>query len=112
MENRPGKRALAPAIAKNEESKEKERNTAMNINDTMNKRNFSCDQIDTFDSDPVIGERCHIRVWRGCQWAELVTSKVVDWCEGYPNALGEIRIVTENTVYSGIHGHVFANAYA
>lgn len=65
------------------------------------KRIHACERIEYLDGEPVVGQRCKLRLWNGGQYTEIHTSDVADWWCGYPYALGEIRIETENTVYCG-----------
>lgn len=51
--------------------------------------------------EPIVGQRCKLRLWNGGQYTDIHTSTVTDWWCGYPYAIGEIRIETKNTVYCG-----------
>lgn len=65
------------------------------------KRIHACERIETLDGEPIVGQRCKLRLWNGDQYTDIHTSAVTDWWCGYPYAIGEIRIETRNTIYCG-----------
>lgn len=61
------------------------------------------DRIELIDGMPVVGKHCKLRLWNGCRYVDILTSSVESWWQGYPHAMGGIRIETRNTVYTGAY---------
>lgn len=73
------------------------------MNAMKQKRIQNHDRIELIAGMPVVGERCMLRLWDGCRYVDILTSPVESWWEGYPHAVGGIRIETRNTVYRGAY---------
>lgn len=48
------------------------------------KRIHACERIETLDGEPIVGQRCKLRLWNGDQYTDIHTSAVTNWWCGYP----------------------------